>query len=116
MSIDEETLLRIAHLSRLDFPPEALAQMQRDLSRIIAYAEQLATLDLDDIPPTTHPLSPTLRLRKDIPHPHLSRAVALQNAPATEEGYFLVPKIITSPSNGGAAQATRRVTPEEPSS
>ncbi len=52
---------------------------------------KVSELDLDDVPPTSHPLDLVNVLADDEPAPSLPRELALKNAPASEDGAFLVP-------------------------
>ena len=68
--------------------------MRGHLDSILDYAEQLSELDTEDVEVTTHVVPVSALLRDDIAQPSLSNELALQNAPASEEGAFLVPKVI----------------------
>jgi aspartyl-tRNA(Asn)/glutamyl-tRNA(Gln) amidotransferase subunit C len=65
--------------------------MAAELSKILDAVEAIGQLDLDDVPPTSHVVEVENALRPDVPRPSLPRAVALANAPATQDDGFLVP-------------------------
>lgn len=68
--------------------------MQKELTQILGHAEKIQSLDLDDVPPTSHALPLSNVLRPDVARPSLPSDEALANAPASEDGRFRVPRII----------------------
>ena len=92
--ISEQDVRHVALLSRLEFDPERLAHVTRDLNAILGYIEQLKELDTANVPPTSHALKRVNVLREDVARPSLTNDEALKNAPESEAGYFKVPKII----------------------
>ena len=89
--IDRDQVLHVARLARLALSEEEIEPMARELSAISGYVAKIGELDLDGVPPTSHVVEMTGRLREDVPHACLPREVALDQAPeATDEG-FLVP-------------------------
>jgi len=57
----------------------------------MAHIDKIGELDLDGVPPTTHVVEVANALRPDEPRPSLPREVAFEQAPATQDGGFLVP-------------------------
>lgn len=96
MALDPQTVETIAALARLAVDDDQVANYQRELSAILALAEQLEQADVAGVEPLAHPLELTQRLRADQPHPggEAQREQLLEGAPATEAGLFLVPKVI----------------------
>jgi aspartyl-tRNA(Asn)/glutamyl-tRNA(Gln) amidotransferase subunit C len=89
--IGRDEVLHVARLARLALSEEEIEPMARELSAISGYVAAIGELDLDGVPPTSHVVEVTGRLRADEPRACLPRAVALSQAPdATDEG-FLVP-------------------------
>ncbi|HEY5720676.1 MAG TPA: Asp-tRNA(Asn)/Glu-tRNA(Gln) amidotransferase subunit GatC [Gammaproteobacteria bacterium] len=85
----------IAHLARLQITEAEMEAFAGSLSRIIEFVEQLGPIDTDGIEPMPHPLEDQVqRLREDEPVESDRRALYQQNAPATEAGLYLVPKVI----------------------
>lgn len=84
----------LARLSRLALSPDELAALTRDLERILGYVDALKTLDLSDVPPTSHPLDLHAGLRDDLPGPTLPREAALSAAPSHDGQAFIVPKVV----------------------
>jgi len=89
--IDREQVLHVARLARLRLSDQEVEQMTGELSKILDSVEQISKLDLDDVPPTTHVVEVGNALRPDVPRPSLPREVALDQAPAVQDGGFLVP-------------------------
>lgn len=103
MSLDKATVARIARLARIKVPAEETEALAADLSRILAFVEQLNELDCKDVPPMTSGgvvgggaggRTMKLRRRSDVvTEPNLQEKV-LANTPAAEDGYFAVPKVV----------------------
>lgn len=67
--------------------------LRHQLSRILEHARRVTALEIGDVPPTSHAVSVHNVLRQDQAAPGLTQKEALANAPAAEDGYFLVPRI-----------------------
>ena len=91
MSIDREQVLHVARLARLRLSEDEVAKMATELSNILEHIERIGELDLDGVPPTTHVVEVANALREDVPTPSLPRDAILEQAPATQDGGFLVP-------------------------
>ena len=89
--IDREQVLHVARLARLELSDDEVARMSEELSKILTHVEKISGLDLDDVPPTSHVVEVANALRPDKVRPSLPREVALANAPAVQDGGFLVP-------------------------
>lgn len=94
MELNAEDVRKLALLSRLHVPEEDLDRVAGQLQHILEHIEELASLDLSDVPPMMHPDSSARPLRPDEPLPSLPRDVALANAPKGVEGFFAIPKVI----------------------
>lgn len=101
MTINDQDLLRLAKLSRIEITPEELAGTRNDLNRILGLIADLQAIDTNGIEPMAHPLEAhqdiALRLRPDAVTETPSedrRAELLANAPDARDGLFLVPKVI----------------------
>src|SRR3990170_1277198 len=94
MGIDRSAVDHIARLARLDLSEEERTRMQEELAHILAHAEKIQELDLDDVPPTSHSVPLSNVMRADQVSPSLSQEDALANAPETQDGRFKVPRII----------------------
>ena len=89
--IDRSDVLHVARLARLELSEEEVDRMARELSSVLDYFMKIAELDLEDVPPTSHVVEVTDALRPDDPRPSLPREEVLEQAPAVENGGFLVP-------------------------
>lgn len=94
MSVDTDTVRRIAKLARLAISDEALEPMAKELNVILQWVEQLNEVDTSAVDPMTSAVQTKLKLRQDVVSDgHIQEAV-LQNAPLAEHGFFVVPKIV----------------------
>jgi aspartyl-tRNA(Asn)/glutamyl-tRNA(Gln) amidotransferase subunit C len=91
MSIDREQVLHVARLARLRLSDEEVDKMASELSKILEHIEHISELDLAGVPPTTHVVEVANALREDVPGECLDRDVVLEQAPAVQDGGFLVP-------------------------
>ncbi len=94
MPLDRSAVDHVARLARLDLTEEERDRMQKELTGILEHAEKIQSLDLDDVPPTSHALPLSNVLRADEVRSSLPPEEALANAPAAEDGRFRVPRII----------------------
>ena len=94
MSVDTDTVRRIAKLARLAIADEMLEPMAKELNIILGWAEQLNEVDTGSVEPMTSAVQTALKKRSDIvTDGHMQEAV-LRNAPLTEHGFFVVPKVV----------------------
>ena len=91
MSIDRDQVLHVAKLARLKLTDEEVETMASELSKILEHIEHISELDLAGVPPTTHVVEVANALREDVPGPSLDRDVVFEQAPAVQDGGFLVP-------------------------
>ena len=84
----------VAKLSRLSLTDDEIEHLTRELGGILGHAADIEALDLDDIPPTAHPLPLENVFRADDIRPTLDRAEVLAQAPAAEAERFRVPRIL----------------------
>ncbi|HSG11321.1 MAG TPA: Asp-tRNA(Asn)/Glu-tRNA(Gln) amidotransferase subunit GatC [Gammaproteobacteria bacterium] len=94
MALDASDVEKIAHLARLGIDADDVPGYTRNLSDILAFVEQLNAVDTRDIKPLAHPLEATQRLRPDTVTETNDRENFQQVAPHTENGLYLVPKVI----------------------
>lgn len=94
MALGRDQIINIAKLARLKIDEEKTEEYAQNLSNILNLVEQMNAADTDDIRPMAHPMDATQRLRKDEVTETDQREHFQENAPATEEGLFLVPKVI----------------------
>ena len=94
MKVDLNTVKKIAHLARLQFDEESAERMQKDMSQILDWEEQLNEVDTEGVEPLTTMSTEVNILREDIVGEHLSHDRGLLNAPQKDSDYFRVPKVI----------------------
>ena len=91
MPITREQVLHVAKLARLALNEEELTRLEGQLGAILEAVSKVSELDLEDVPPTSHPLDLVNVLRPDEPRPSLSLDEAFANAPEREGDAFRVP-------------------------
>ena len=98
MSLTSADIARIANLARLELQPAESERMLTQVNGFFELVEKMRAVDTTGIEPLAHPLATiqdvTLRLREDKVSEPNNRAANQRNAPAVENGLFLVPKVI----------------------
>ena len=94
MSVDKETVRRIAHLARIAIKEEELEPMTGELNTILAWVEQLGEVDTDNVAPMTSVVEAKLRRRADEITDGGYADRVTKNAPNAAEGFFAVPKVV----------------------
>jgi aspartyl-tRNA(Asn)/glutamyl-tRNA(Gln) amidotransferase subunit C len=94
MSVDKQTVARIAHLARIAMEDDHLDAMTVELNGILAWVEQLDEVDTDGIEPMTSAVETKLHWRSDKVTDGDKAEDVLANAPVKEFGFFAVPKVI----------------------
>ncbi len=94
MALTPDDIASIAHLARVGIKPEALAPLAADLSNVLDLVEQLQAIDTTGVEPMAHPASASLWLREDDVTEVNQRDTLQEPAPQTQDGYFLVPRVI----------------------
>lgn len=94
MSLSPDEVKKIAFLARLSIKEENIEQYSQDLSSIFGLVEQMNAAETDDIEPMSHPQHAMQRLRDDVVTETNQREKLMGNAPLTEAGLFLVPKVL----------------------
>ena len=89
--ITRDDVLHVAKLARLALSDEEVERFQAQLNAILEAISKVSELDLDDVPPTSHPLALVNVLAEDEPAPSLSHDEVFANAPAVEDEAFRVP-------------------------
>ena len=94
MSVDAATVRRIAHLARIAVADEEVEPLQAELNAILAFVEQLSEVDVSGVEPMTSVTPMVMKKRQDgvTDGGYADKIVA--NAPATEDDFFLVPKVV----------------------
>jgi len=94
MALTLSDVKRIAHLARIEVTAAEAGQALGQLNEIFKLIERLQSVDTSGIEPMSHPLGGSQRLRKDAASSTENREANMSNAPAQQDGLFLVPKVI----------------------
>jgi aspartyl-tRNA(Asn)/glutamyl-tRNA(Gln) amidotransferase subunit C len=94
MSVDQATVRRIARLARIAVPDSEIPKLQGELNAILGFVEDLNNVNVDGVEPMTSVLPMAMKKRQDIVTEGGDAARVTANAPAREENYFLVPKVV----------------------
>jgi aspartyl-tRNA(Asn)/glutamyl-tRNA(Gln) amidotransferase subunit C len=94
MAVDASTVRRIAHLARIAVADDEVEHLQGELNAILAFVEQLSEVDVAGVEPMTSVTPMTMKKRADVVTDGGDPDAILKNAPATEDHYFLVPKVV----------------------
>lgn len=89
-----EQVRHVAHLARLELTDEQLETYREQLDTILGYMEELDAIDVSGVEPTHHAVPMDAPLREDRVAPSLSREEALEGAPQTADGGFVVPRVL----------------------
>ena len=94
MALERADVLKIAHLARLAVGDTQADELVRDLSNILDLVAQMDAADTTGVTPMAHPLDMAQRLRPDQVSEVDQRAAFQAIAPLTENGLYLVPRVI----------------------
>ena len=94
MAIDAATVRKVARLARIAEPEDKLEPLARELSGIMSWIEQLNEVDTNGVEPMTTSVAMTLPMRDDVVTDGGEPARVLGNAPKSEKGFFVVPKVV----------------------
>ena len=94
MSLERSDVEKIAHLARLEISESDVPEYARNLSNILDLVAQMDSVDTDNVAPMAHPMEMVQRLREDAVTETDQRDHFQEIAPATENGLYLVPKVI----------------------
>lgn len=98
MSVDKETVRKVAKLARLATPEERLEPLAREINGILGWIEQLNEVDVEGIEPMTSTVAMKLKMRDDVvesgPTGGGQAHNVVANAPKTADNFFIVPKVV----------------------
>ena len=94
MSVDAATVRRIAHLARIAVAEEEIEHLKGELNAILAWVEQLGEVKVDGVEPMTSVTPMTMKKRADVVTDGGIAEDIVKNAPASDDNFFLVPKIV----------------------
>jgi aspartyl-tRNA(Asn)/glutamyl-tRNA(Gln) amidotransferase subunit C len=94
MAVDADTVRRIAHLARIAVADEEVEHLRGELNAMLAFVEELAEVDVEGVEPMTSVIPMALKQREDkVTDGGLADDI-LRNAPAAENHFFAVPKVV----------------------
>ena len=94
MAVDADTVRRVAHLARIAVADDEVAGLQSELNAILAFVEQLGEVNVDGVEPMTSVTPMAMKMREDqVTDGGIPDAI-IQNAPAREDHFFVVPKVV----------------------
>ncbi len=94
MSVDAATVRRIAHLARIAVTDAEVTHLQGELNAMLAFVEQLSEVDVTGVAPMTSVTPMRMKERADVVDDGGIADQVVANAPATEDNFFLVPKVV----------------------
>ena len=94
MSVDAATVRRIAHLARIAVTDDEVPHLQGELNAMLAFVEQLSEVNVDGVEPMTSVTPMAMKQREDVVTDGEIADAIVANAPASEDDYFMVPKVI----------------------
>ncbi len=94
MSVDDKTVRRVARLARIKVKDEDVPKLAGELNAILAFVEQLNEVDVTGVAPMTSVVAMKMKMRDDVvTDGHLPKDIT-RNAPASEDDFFVVPKVV----------------------
>ena len=94
MAVDTQTVEKLAELARIAISEETIDQVSDSLGEVLQLVDQLQAVNADSVAPMAHPLDEVQVLRPDLVTEPDCRGSFLALAPQSEEGLYLVPKVI----------------------
>lgn len=94
MSVDLQTVKRVARLARIAVTADEAERMTGELNVILGFVEQLEEVDVAGVEPMTSVIPIEMKKRQDVVSDGDKADDIVANAPVTEENFFLVPKVV----------------------
>jgi aspartyl-tRNA(Asn)/glutamyl-tRNA(Gln) amidotransferase subunit C len=94
MSVDADTVRRVAHLARISVAEGEVENLRGELNAILAFVEQLSEVNVEGVEPMTSVTPMKLPMREDVVTDGDIEPQVLANAPLVEDGFFVVPKVV----------------------
>jgi aspartyl-tRNA(Asn)/glutamyl-tRNA(Gln) amidotransferase subunit C len=94
MPVDGDTVRRVAHLARIAVAEDEVDSLKGELNAILAFVEQLGEVNVEGVEPMTSVMPMAMKMREDeVSDGGMANAI-VQNAPAREDHFFVVPKVV----------------------
>jgi aspartyl-tRNA(Asn)/glutamyl-tRNA(Gln) amidotransferase subunit C len=94
LAVDAQTVRRISHLARIAVGEDEIERLQGELNAILAFVEQLSEIDVDGVEPMTSVIPMEMKRREDKVTDGDMPDDIIRNAPAAEDHFFVVPKVV----------------------
>ncbi len=94
MSVDADTVRRVAHLARIAVGEDEVEHLKGEINAILAFVEQLGEVNVDGVEAMTSVTPMAMKMRKDEVNDGNIADDVVANAPAREDHFFLVPKVV----------------------
>jgi aspartyl-tRNA(Asn)/glutamyl-tRNA(Gln) amidotransferase subunit C len=94
MSVDVKTVRRVARLARLKVAEADVPRLAGELNSILAFVEQLNEVNVDGVAPLTSVVNQAMKMRDDVVTDGNYPKDVTKNAPASEDDFFMVPKVV----------------------
>jgi aspartyl-tRNA(Asn)/glutamyl-tRNA(Gln) amidotransferase subunit C len=94
MSVDSAVVRRIAHLARIAVEESEVERLRGELNAILSFVETLSEVDVEGVEPIASVLPMQMKKRADVVTDGAIAEQILANAPAREDHYFVVPKVV----------------------
>jgi len=94
MSVDAATVRRIAHLARIAVAENEIPHLEGELNAMLAFVEQLSEVNIEGVEPMTSVTPMEMKKRPDVVNDGEIADDIVRNAPATDDHFFLVPKVV----------------------
>jgi aspartyl-tRNA(Asn)/glutamyl-tRNA(Gln) amidotransferase subunit C len=94
MSVDADTVRRIAHLARIAVPESEIGHLQGELNAMLDFVAQMQEVNIEGVEPMTSVTPMAMKKRADVVTDGGIAGDIVKNAPASEDHFFLVPKVV----------------------
>ncbi len=94
MSVTNQDVKKVARLARIALPEDQVEPMTDELNNILNWIEQLGEVDVEGVEPMTSVVETSLPMREDVVTDGDIQDKVLANAPKSEDGFFVVPKVV----------------------
>jgi aspartyl-tRNA(Asn)/glutamyl-tRNA(Gln) amidotransferase subunit C len=94
MSVDLATVKRVARLARIAVSPQEAERMVGELNGILGFVAQLDEVNVAGVEPMTSVVEMKMKMRADVVSDGAKAGDILANAPLSEDGFFMVPKVV----------------------
>jgi aspartyl-tRNA(Asn)/glutamyl-tRNA(Gln) amidotransferase subunit C len=94
MSVDADTVRRIAHLARIAVADSEVENLRGELNAMLAFVEQLQEVNVEGVEPMTSVTPMAMKKRHDVVTDGNDAEAVLKNAPQSDDNFYLVPKVV----------------------